>query len=344
MKNQKKRAGMKGVSLVIPTIVIIIILLMLLAAINIPLIKTSQYEKDLEVRSEIHTMSNALDTAKLYMETSLEYSIYQACYDNLRNGGWDSFPANKYQGYAVWDSSDLHPNDQEFKLALEESIASNLALYRGTQAYTFLSDYHVNLPVYQADNVTVNLNPSDPQWMFVVAWGDQNLNIQKTQESGEYIRLEKESTLQNEDEYRIDCYWIYRKGAEVYGTAAKAVKDALASVNPPRIIMVNQGETLQDKVLPYQKKFNDTVRSALYALSTTSADYNVDVYVYSADLKYVNDGLVTGAETPVRYIPEVYVKFEITNIKDNQQFPIYDGQKVVLSPMTLVFVGKFGGS
>jgi hypothetical protein len=338
MKNQKERAGMKGVSLVLPAIVLIIILLMLLAYINIPLIKTDQLQRDLEIRSEMHTMSNALDAAKLYMETSLEYSVYQACYDNLKKGGWDSIPSGKaYQGYALWDSS-FQPEGFEFNTSLENSIASNLALYRGSKAYTFLSDYYVNLPEYKADDVLVSLEPSDPGWMFVTAFGDSNLYIQKTQESGEQIRLEKDSTLQNEDEYRIDCYGIYKTGTDIYALAKNAVSKAFDEMTLPKTL--GQNENLDSKMKTYRTQFNNSVRQAIYGILGNQGGYEVSLDVISAEL-VCTQGDVTPTGSPITCKPEVYVQFEIANMKDDQKFPVYDGSSVAMSPMMLIFVGKF---
>jgi hypothetical protein len=109
-------------------------------------------EKDIEVRAQMHTMGNALAAAKLYMETSLAYSTYQACYDTLKNGGWDTLTGKKaYQGYALWEPVDQHPTVLEFKGSLESSIKGNLGLYEA-KSYTFLSEYYVNLPAYTAVN------------------------------------------------------------------------------------------------------------------------------------------------------------------------------------------------
>ena len=332
--------NVKGQALIIAAIFIIIILIFLWSVVNIPAIKTGQMQSDVEVHSQMHTMSNALDAAKLYMETSLEYSTYQACYDNLRKGGWDSIPSGKaYQGYALWDSSGGQPDKAAFEGSMDNSIKSNLALYRGTQAYTFLLDYYVNLPAY--NDVVVTTDDNDPKWMFVSAFSDSNLNIQKTQESGEYIRLEKESTLQNQDEYRIDCYGIYRKGAEVYSKTKTAIEGIVGQLNLPSIVKLNSGETLDSRLASYKIQFNDSSKQAAYSLSETSADYDVSVYFISSDIR-CTEYEVTADGSRIRCAPEVYVKIEITNIKDDQQFPIYDGSSVIFSPMTLVFVGKYG--
>lgn len=332
-----KTGKMKGSStLIILAIGLVIILMIIVSMLNIPLLKSAnQVEKNLKARSEIHTMSNALDAAKLYMETSLEYSIYQACYDNLRNGGWDPLPANnipnKYRGYAVWDFPDTPPDDLKFQRELESSIATNLNLYRGTQAYTFLSDYHVNLPNYPSDDVHVSLEPSDPKWMFVTAWGDSNLNIQKTQESGEYIRLEKDSMLQNEDEHRIDCYGIYRKGLEVYSSARDDMQIYLESLS---------GDVTQEGVKQGLKEAITSGWGSEDSCSwTENEEYRVSAQMLDIALTKAKTEINENGVTKNSYSVNVKIKFEIESVSGNQ-FPVYNPDEKVVSfaPMKLVFV------
>ncbi|MCJ7816839.1 MAG: hypothetical protein MUP55_03190, partial [Candidatus Aenigmarchaeota archaeon] len=115
------KIGMKGQALIIAAIFIVLILIVLWSVVNIPAIKTGQIQSDVEVHSQIHIMGNALDAAKLYMETALAYSTYQACYDNLKSVG------------------DSYPDEKTFVENLQASIKNNLGLYTGSKAYTFLS-------------------------------------------------------------------------------------------------------------------------------------------------------------------------------------------------------------
>jgi hypothetical protein len=317
---------MKGTSLVIPAIFAGIIIAALVVAVNVPYLKTGQIEKDIEVRAQIHTMGNALDAAKLYMDTALAYSTYQACYDNLRSGGLEK-ASKSYQGYPLWDS--MPAGKEAFDQALQKSILSNLELYRKS-SYRFMSDYYVNMPAYEVTVLT-----EQPGKTTVGAWNGSNFYIQKTQESGEIIRLEKYGFLQGE--YSIDCYGIYAKGTEVYGNARTAVSDIISQAGLPA--KANDMDEIKSKIAETE----DKIKAALYSLSATGSDYDVGVDVLSAKINYITLG-VDLSGTSLSYTYEIYVKFEVTNIKDGQEFPVYDGSNVVMSPMTLVFVGKFGGS
>ena len=317
---------LKGQALIIAAIFIVLILIILWSAVNIPALKTNQIEKDVKVRSEMHIMGNALDAAKLYMETSLEYSIYQACYDNLGKGGWDSIPSGKsYQGYASWDFSDPHPDIYEFKAGLENSIKTNMGLYRGTKAYTFLSNYQVNLPTYS--DIVVSTDNTDPQWMFVSAFADSNLKIEKTQESGEYIRLEKESTMQNDDEYKVNCYGLYAKGQEVYQTERDIIQTFLLSISADP-----NGYNPQEFMGDIKKQI-----LSIWGNEDTITWREDDQYLVTAQVLSANLGQKTVGPEGNTYNADVKVKFEIVNEIGNE-FPVYDGNKVAFQPMKMVFV------
>ncbi len=327
-----KKDSKGGVTLVFLGMSLVLMMIILWVSLNIEFLKTNVVEKDIEVRSEIHTMGNALDAAKLYMETALAYSTYQACYDNLRNGGIDS-SAKSYKGYPLWDSPP--PGKEGFDQALQRSILSNLELYRKSP-YKFMSEYFVNIPTYEVTVLT------EQSWKTSVgAWNNSNFWIEKSQESGERIRLEKYGFLQGE--YSMDCYGIYAKGAEVYSKAKTATEGIVRQMNLPSIVKLNSGETLDSRLASYKMQFNDSSKQAVYSLSETSADYDVSVYFISSDIR-CTEYEVTMDGSRIRCAPEVHARFEITNIKNGQEFPVYDGSTVVMSPMTLVFVAKLDGT
>jgi soluble lytic murein transglycosylase len=327
LKNMKSRK-MKGSStLILLAIGLVIVLMIVVTMLNIPFLKSAnQVEKDLEVRSEIHTMGNALDAAKLYMETSLEYSIYQACYDNLKNGGWDTLEGKPTdRGYALWNYPDPHPDVYEFKAGLENSIKANLGLYSGTKAYTFLSDYQVNLPTYS--DIVVSTDDTDPRWMFVSAFADSNLNIEKTQESGERIRLEKESTIQNDDEYKVNCYGIYQKGMDVYAAESGIIQTYIESISV-------DPKDKDAEINSFPKNIKRQLLSTWGnepLVTWKEDDYLVSAQVLKADLTQLS------VSDSVTYNADVKVKFEVWNETGNQ-FPVYDGSNVAFQPMKLVFV------
>ncbi len=308
----------KGQALIVPAIALVLILVGLLAYINVPLIKSGEIEKDVEVRSEIHTMGNALDAAKLYTETALAYSTYQGCYDNLQKGGWETIYSeirHAGTGLATW-SEGKYPDTDQFIGNLQDSINASLELYRKS-SYKFMTDYYVDMPSH-------NIIFSDyyGSIMGVSASSDRNFFIEKTQESGEYIRLEKDSSIQAY--YDIDCYGIYNKGVEAFSQARGKINQIIQD-------FLSQGKTDADSA-----SFRSSVQSAL-GTQKNEGDYRITYEVLSAT---ITPGTVGPSGTS--YVGTAYVNFTITNTK--QQFPVYDGKNVVFSNMELVFVGKFDGT
>ena len=335
---------MKGTSLIIPAVALVIILVILASYLNIIFIKNGQIEKDIEVRSEMHTMGNALEAAKLYMETALAYSTYQACYDSLKNGGWDTLQGRRtHAGYALWDSTALPPTKDELDANLKKSIRSNLDLYR-KQTYRFMTDYFVNLPSYDIDVLMYN-----PYQLSVGAWNSSNFWIEKLQASGESIKLQKYGFLQGE--YTINCYGVYTKGADIHAKAAEAVKKAWADVKAPTTLTASNPDAqkkVDDMLSGYKTSFADNAKAALHALSAADADYDVSVNVLSTDLTWtMGPQQVNGQGATVEvtgYKPEALVKFDVTGIRNGQEFPVFDGKNVVMSPMTLSFVARYTGA
>lgn len=309
------KGSKKGMNMLFPALILLAIMAMLWVRINIPLMKTNIVESDVEVRSEIHTMGNALDAAKLYTETALAYSTYQACYDNLQKGGWKS-PEIKYPGteLAVW-SEGKYPDADQFIGNLQDSINASLELYRKS-SYKFMDDYYVDMPSH-------NITFSDyyGSIMGVSASSDRNFFIEKTQESGEYIRLEKDSSIQAY--YDIDCYGIYTKGVEAFGQARGKINQIIQD-------FLSQGKTDADSA-----SFRSSVQSALG--TQNDVDYKITYDVLSAT---ITPGTVGPSGTS--YVGTAYVKFTVTNTNPSQQFPVYNGKNVVFSQLSLVFVGKFG--
>ena len=82
------------------------------------------------LHTHLYGSGNALDAAELYLETALDYSVYQAVYDAL--GGIDS--------------GDL-PDNEDIKESIRTRIEDNLEKYT-REGYIFTNDYTVWFPTY----------------------------------------------------------------------------------------------------------------------------------------------------------------------------------------------------
>ncbi|MCX6814767.1 MAG: transglycosylase SLT domain-containing protein, partial [Candidatus Aenigmarchaeota archaeon] len=258
----------------------------------------------------------------LYTETAMGYSVYQGCYDNLQKGGWEKLATDTMysNGLALW-SVVKYPNEDQFIGNLQESINASLELYRKS-SYKFLSDYLVDMPSH-----TIIIKDYDSSSMSVTASSDRSFSIEKTQESGEYIRLEKESTIQNDDEYKVNCYGIYQKGMDVYAAERDIIQTFIDSISA-------------DPNVYNPQDFNSDIKKQI--LSTWGSEESVtwredDQYLITAQVLNANLGQKTVGPEGNTYNADIKVKFEIVNETGNE-FPVYDGSKVVFAPMKMVFV------
>ncbi|RLI97717.1 MAG: hypothetical protein DRO99_02620, partial [Candidatus Aenigmatarchaeota archaeon] len=104
-------------------------------------------------QEDIFAIDNSLDGAKSYLETSLRYSAYQACFDNLRNGGWEPgrTPAENMILYKGRQYARLAGIEQAVA-ALESATLGNLNKY-ASDRYIFAS-FSLPLPSYNAVNIS----------------------------------------------------------------------------------------------------------------------------------------------------------------------------------------------
>ncbi|UCD07654.1 MAG: hypothetical protein JSW41_01650, partial [Candidatus Aenigmatarchaeota archaeon] len=176
----------KGFS-IIPAVLILLIAAAAIYSASL----TWKWGEAIEKRSDVvfhsYSMNNALDLARLYMDVSLDYSAYQACYETLK---------------------DLDPSisEDEFKQKLESSIKEKLNVYTRSD-YRFLIDYKVS--IFEYDSVTIEgLNP-----LKVKATGkDMFIRVEDSIRKID-LTMEKDPTL--DKTVPIDCYGMYQKGKEV---------------------------------------------------------------------------------------------------------------------------------
>jgi hypothetical protein len=83
---------MRGIVMSMLALFWIICLLLIYVTANFGLRVGGGKEYELPVKVDVYSMENALDASETYMKTGLRYSVYQACYDVLGGGGWNSVP------------------------------------------------------------------------------------------------------------------------------------------------------------------------------------------------------------------------------------------------------------
>jgi len=134
---------MKGQAEVILAFLLTIVMAwIMLTSLNVIWDSGFTINRKINIQQDLYAMENALDGAKLYMETALQYSTYQALFD-----------------YGKEEKSD--DNTGKLSAAVSEKTGQNLNRYT-TDSYTFLSqNYKVALPKYEVvavfNNNTLNI-------------------------------------------------------------------------------------------------------------------------------------------------------------------------------------------
>jgi len=109
---------------------------------------------DLPIKIEAYSIQHALDMSKTYMDTALQFSNYQACYDLMKKGGNSQLTnSNKisYNGIEYGIISDK----QAFTDELKDQILGNINGYANLD-YSFTEKYIVKVPSYKSLDMTTD--------------------------------------------------------------------------------------------------------------------------------------------------------------------------------------------
>ncbi|HDD72539.1 MAG TPA: hypothetical protein ENG00_00440 [Candidatus Aenigmarchaeota archaeon] len=366
--------GLKGqVSVVF---IIFVVLTLVIVLYNVGLnwwfsgSRTERITSRAELQSEVYAANNALVAAKSYAETALDYSVYQAIYDTLRRGGWNEIPRDRRVNidgtyYTVWyrDREESLPSIENVKNSLTRLIKRSMDIYTG-ENYHFLDEYSVSLPDYK---IVVILNEHS---IDVMADSESNLQITKTQESGEVIHLEKDPLIKST--YDIDINDILRYGMEVgknltellrkreegftstlprSGSKEKTVSFCPSADNPD----ITDNEVLEEvtgkTVEEFRTNFQETIDSILSEITSSVWQNGYTVEIKKAGdtgLKIIptcewtckpdGDKFVSRKTCTFDYSTEYTLLVSITDT--SERFPVYNGRNIALEPPRLFFVIK----
>lgn len=198
----------KGMSVNILSVGLVIVGAVIIYAIFHPVLQTHLEEY---TKTDIYVMKNAIDSSKLYLQTSLDYSVYQAMYDIAKNGGL-SGTGNK------WDNS---LDENNFVSNVKAEILKNLNSYT-SKGYMFLDLSLVYLPNYEGKNT--ELSELDSKVKISLTGG--NIRISKKDEQ-EIITLESSSDM--ERAYEIDFFGMFRKARNVFGPVRSTFCDVVGN-------------------------------------------------------------------------------------------------------------------
>ncbi|RLJ07997.1 MAG: hypothetical protein DRP16_02320 [Candidatus Aenigmatarchaeota archaeon] len=341
-------------------IILVLIFVFVIYFLSFPF---SGQEDNLQGKAEIqitsYTMLNALDAAKSYIDTALDYSVYQACYEILEKSGWYEMPYDNiyndgYENYGIWYSDENKslkpPSDDEWKEGLEKKISDKLRVY-ASSAYRFLDDYYVYFPDYD-----VSVKSFAPGSLEVETTANKNMWIKKTTETGQEIYLEKAGSPGSV--YNIDCYGVYKKAKEKNSEIVKDVKQRIESILNGFTLKGKGKLNQKDYVIFYEinKNLNwlssgtfeameiettDHILDDILGKEYTEGDYKIILDVLDADTDIKTEStVIKNNEKTIKFTItfNLVLKVKVTNTNPDQLFPVFTGEDTAFAPLKLIFV------
>jgi hypothetical protein len=294
------------------------------------------------LQSNIYTMGYALEAAELYLKTSLDYSVYQACSENLQLGGRHTIDSETGVSFSGKDYAYLatFPKD-DFLKELGSTAKTYLNRY-GSDSYAFMVDYRVSMPDYV--DVRITLDDSDLQKFTAsaVPTGEphQKMTITTRAESGESITLQASSDVSAQ--YSIPCLSLFLKGQELNPSIEQAFENAFTEAFGSLKDFESQCNTLEACSTEFTEEFNNTLKSNL----DSNLPQEQNGYLIISELLEATV-TVTGIDHLEDEIKRTYrasaiqmVIIKERNPPDDHFYPIWDGQKITFAPLELVFINK----
>jgi hypothetical protein len=296
------------------------------------------YEGDaysVTLHTHMYGMGNALDAAELYAGTSLDYSVYQAVYETLKQGGFGAIPEGSGEdGMAFWENSDkdiVIPSDEDVLSSIESGIAENFAKYTRT-VYSFSRDYGVYFPSFD-----VSLE-QEPGSLRVSCSSGNPMSISRVTnefEMEEDITLKRPISL--ERTYDIDVSRMIDIASQENQAIFSALEEAVTTE-------VDSWESTT-QYAPDEETLKSNISNAIASDLVLSEERNLGDYTLKSSVHDILAGRTSLENPDGSYSNEydVSVVLRVDVISNSRAFPVYDSQsgKITIDSMRLVFLDKF---
>ncbi len=215
--------AMKGMAGIIAAIMILVIVALLIYSSQTTLFFEEGIKKDASIQSTIYTMKNALDAAWMYESISVDYAVYQACYDILSRGG-----TSKKDSY--W--SDVHGSTDDGTIpetdAFKQDIVTLMQRYASryfTTTYKFMDGYIVKAPTYNSlPNAVISSVNIGPTEISLHAEGSGKLHTEKDiEEFNERLVIKK--SYAEDKVYDIPCLGLFTQAINEHDKIKNAVSN-----------------------------------------------------------------------------------------------------------------------
>lgn len=277
----------------------------------------------------IYTIEHSFDAAGLYMDTSLNYAVYQACYDNLKRAGLSEItPETGESGLAYLPSL----ASDEFYSNLKSTTETYFNRYI-SKNYIFLSEHSVSLP-----SSVVIMTPQTDSGFTVDAVPSGMMTTSSLTKTGEYITLSASADISGN--YDMPCYPIYKKAVETNDDITQSLQN----------IMDSARESIEEKITSSETactslgRCSDLTDALGEIISTMDSVPQDDEYLIETDMTdfYVNIDLMDSGKIRQYSISMT----QIVNIqeKDPTYYPVWNGTHISFENMELVYLTGLTGT
>ncbi len=264
------------------------------------------------LQSDIYTMGHALDAAELYMEASLDYSVYQACHDTLLLG-----------------SSLEQKSEEDFNSEMQDKVQEYYSRYLHA-GFSFLNGYSVSLP---ASGVSLS-GQSDAFSANVTSM--EEMTTTSLVKSGESVTLRAGAEFTRD--YYIPCYSVYHKGVELEPSLSSDLSDGLAlalgETDPLECATEDECSRLLEQEL--DGLFSESGRFP----SLLQEGFRVEREITESGYRISTIDRTTG---DVSWEATASQRVTIQQ-EDPEYYPVWNGQELAFKPMRLTFLMEASSS
>jgi hypothetical protein len=150
---------------------------------------------DIAINNNVFLMRDSLDMAKVYIDNSALFSIYQSLYDSGKAGGFSGFEDGEsieHHGirYSLWyNNKDMAIDESGMIEAMEESFSHNFKKY--TEGKMFRGLFLIGVPAYDK----ISISNWNGVGLRLQASASADLSVRETVEGGDDILVEKSSDI-----------------------------------------------------------------------------------------------------------------------------------------------------
>ncbi|MBL7206258.1 MAG: hypothetical protein ISS36_01525 [Candidatus Aenigmarchaeota archaeon] len=285
--------------------------LLVLALMSLKFSSVKRITEDVTLEEDKYTMVYAMNAANLYAKTSLNYAVYQACYDTLRNSEVGS--------------------EEQFESALGNAVKNNLNTYLSD--YRFLEAYVVKFP---SQDMKIKIEPDKIELNL-----DGNLVMEKTRVvekvMKEEIKLEGGASL--EVVVEIPCLDTYQIGVREEDGVAKDLKieliNAKLAAGLEDTFSADVGSDIDcdavfESAFGTKKHAKDTLRAELESRIEKLSTGTIALELKDLSLIIKNAGGHTSDdETICDFNYEIKADILMTvDVSDEKTYPVWNGNAI----------------